>query len=136
MKKEKAVGLYAGFCTSYETKCLPFIHALRHRKALSFYPPARAGRPLLWRRYTRTFNFQNARPGCRHPAGGLLPRLLTLTVLADGGSFLLHALTLADYFPLRSGMPCVARTFLSRPKPAAASRPTALMSQKYFFFSS
>ena len=70
------------------------------------------------------------------PSGRWALTPFTLTVLADGGSFLLHALTLADYFPLRSGMPCVARTFLSRPKPAAASRPTALMSQKYFFFSS
>jgi len=31
----------------------------------------------------------------------------------SGGSFLLHLLTLADLFLLGSGMPCVARTFLS-----------------------
>jgi hypothetical protein len=29
-----------------------------------------------------------------------------------GGCFLLHDLTLADYFPLRSGVPYIARTFL------------------------
>lgn len=29
-----------------------------------------------------------------------------------GGCFLLHDLTLTDYFPLRSGVPCIARTFL------------------------
>ena len=33
--------------------------------------------------------------------------------LEGGGYFLLHLLTLADHFPLGSGMPCVARTFLS-----------------------
>ena len=30
----------------------------------------------------------------------------------QGGCFLLHDLTLTDYFPLRSGAPCAARTFL------------------------
>lgn len=33
--------------------------------------------------------------------------------LEGGGYFLLHLLTLADHFLLGSGMPCVARTFLS-----------------------
>lgn len=34
------------------------------------------------------------------------------TDVAEGGCFLLYCLALADYFPLRSGLPCVARTFL------------------------
>ena len=51
---------------------------------------------------------------CRHKTGGLLPRLLTLTVLPkeEGGCFLLRYSTLADSFLLGSGMLCVARTFL------------------------
>jgi len=48
-----------------------------------------------------------------------------------GGYFLLHDLTLTDYFPLRSGVPYVARTFLppfyKRP---ATDCPTAFMRQK------
>ena len=30
-----------------------------------------------------------------------------------GGCFLLHVQALADFYPLGSGVPCVARTFLS-----------------------
>ena len=50
-----------------------------------------------------------------------------------GGYFLLHVLALADFYLLGSGVPCVARTFLSlfsegdRP---AASRPTAFLAAK------
>ncbi|OAV75119.1 hypothetical protein Barb7_01308 [Bacteroidales bacterium Barb7] len=43
--------------------------------------------------------------------GELLPRLFTLTEIS-GGYFLLRCSTLADSFPLRSAMLCVARTFL------------------------
>lgn len=48
------------------------------------------------------------------PVGELLPRLLTLTfaVKSQGGCFLLRYVTLADIFPLGSGLPYVARTFL------------------------
>ena len=64
-----------------------------------------------------------------YPTFSPLP-VLTIKCLniKTGGSFLLHLLTLADLFPLGSGMPCVARTFLSsapspkRPPGAAASR--------------
>ena len=52
---------------------------------------------------------------CHHATGGLLHHLLTLTVIPlkkDGGYFLLHYFTLTDNFPLRSGLPYVARTFL------------------------
>ena len=50
-----------------------------------------------------------------------------------GGYFLLHVQALADFYLLGSGVPCVARTFLSlfsegdRP---AASRPTAFWGAK------
>lgn len=76
-------------------------------------------------------------PKRRRSAGRLLPHLLTLTgrlacfsslpknkggrrlniatsaAQNAGGYFLLHEFALADNFPLRSGLPCVARTFLS-----------------------
>ena len=51
-----------------------------------------------------------------------------------GGYFLLHVQALADFYLLGSGVPCVARTFLSlfsegdRP---AASRPTVFWPQSY-----
>ena len=34
------------------------------------------------------------------------------SMAAIGGYFLLHYFALTDNFPLRSGMPCAARTFL------------------------
>ena len=45
-----------------------------------------------------------------YPRGGLLPRLLTLTLA--GGYFLLRYSAFADSFLLGSGMLCAARTFL------------------------
>ena len=54
----------------------PYVTAWLYRSTL------RLGRATLSfvRRFTRTFNFQNARLGCHHPTGGLLPHLLTLTL--------------------------------------------------------
>ena len=45
--------------------------------------------------------------------GELLPHLVTLTGPEAGGHFLLRYSTLADGFPLRSMVLCVARTFLT-----------------------
>ncbi len=62
---------------------------------------------------------------CRHGPGRLLPHLLTLAGSPSacfGGCFLLHGPTLASPFPLGSGMPCVARTFLPPPRRPAADR--------------
>lgn len=49
-----------------------------------------------------------------HPVGGYSIYIIYIrgTDVAEGGCFLLYCLALADYFPLRSGLPCVARTFL------------------------
>ena len=46
--------------------------------------------------------------------GGLLPRLFTLTEIANnsGGYFLLHYYSLTEIFPLGRTVLCVARTFL------------------------
>ena len=56
----------------------------------------------------------------RYPCGGLLPRLLTLTLA--GGYFLLRYYTLTDIKPLTCVVLCVARTFLPHPKVAAIER--------------
>ena len=55
-----------------------------------------------------------------YPRGGLLPRLLTLTLA--GGYFLLRYYTLTDIKPLTCAVLCVARTFLPHPKVAAIER--------------
>lgn len=68
-------------------------------------PSGSDGPPFNIRRYTRTFNLRNARHGRHRPPGELLPHLLTLTSVSGSGCFLLHGLTLAGYFPLRSGVP-------------------------------
>ena len=63
-------------------------------------------------RYTWTFIIRGAQPECHHSAGSLLHYLLTLTHYRMGGNFLLHYFALTNNFPLRSGLSCVARTFL------------------------
>jgi len=103
--------------------CLSFISSVCRHTALAVYPPTWSEQ-LSLRRFTWPYNSQDARPLCRHKAGGLLPRLLTLTAgtqRRSGGSFLLRYSTLADSFLLGSGMLCVARTFL--PHRNASDRP-------------
>ena len=70
----------------------------------------RLGRAALERRYTRTCSLQDARLVHRCTTGGLLPRLLTLTLA--GGYFLLRYSALTNSFLLGSGVLCAARTFL------------------------
>ena len=55
-----------------------------------------------------------------YPCGGLLPRLLTLTLA--GGYFLLRYYTLTNIKPLTCAVLYVARTFLPHPKVAAIER--------------
>ena len=87
--------------------------------SLSFHPPARTGRPLFFFAGLHELSTSGVHSTtCHHGPGGLLPRLLTLAGKPCGclgGCSLLHGLTLASLFPLGSGMPCVARTFLSPP---------------------
>ncbi len=74
-------------------------------------------------------------PTCRHAAGGLLHRLLTLTdhlphlpLDEEGavcGSFLLSLPAVANSFPLGSGVSYAARTFLSSIAQPATDRDTA-----------
>lgn len=97
-------------------------------------PSGLSGQLFLWRRYTRTFNFRNAQPEMSPSGWWALTPPSHPYLVRQGGCFLLHDLTLADYFPLRSGMPCVARTFLSRMKTAAASRSAAFLCKSTIFF--
>ena len=63
----------------------------------------------------------------------LVSSYLTFSPLPCGGCFLLHVQALADFYLLGSGVPCVARTFLSPPPEGiqpAASRPTAFVGAK------
>ena len=55
-----------------------------------------------------------------YACGGLLPRLLTLTL--TGGYFLLRYYTLTDIKPLTCAVLYVARTFLPHPEVAAMER--------------
>ena len=79
--------------------------------ALSFYPLARAGRP------GNASIHELSAPGVHstHVTTRLVSSYLTFSPLPDtsGGCFLLHRLSLTTFFPLGSGMPYAARTFLS-----------------------
>lgn len=122
----------------------PFIYGGRHHPPLSSYPPAcaangtRTGRPLtpvyadfhLPRCTARTvtsrpvsscLTFSPLPPIRLYTLPGQWPALPALPAPCGGGYFLLHCSALADSFPLRSGMPCAARTFLLRHTPAAAA---------------
>ncbi len=70
-----------------------------------------------------------------HVAMRLVSSYLAFSPLPPGGGgcFLLHVQALANFYPLGSGVPCVARTFLSPPPEGirpAASRPTAFVGAK------
>ena len=64
-----------------------------------------------------------------YPRGGLLPRLLTLTLA--GGYFLLRYYTLTHIKPLTCTVLSVARTFLPHPKVAAMERTSAAKIQQF-----
>ena len=71
-----------------------------------------------------------------YPRGGLLPRLLTLTLA--GGYFLLRYSALTNSFLLGSGVLCAARTFLLCLAATATDRLTVCLcitgaKLKYFF---
>ena len=102
---------------------MPFIYEQRHRCPLSFYPPAWTGRPL----FVFAGLHELSTPGVHSiditaDLVGSYPTFSPLPHIKQGGSFLLHQLTLADLFPLGSGMPCVARTFLSSSPPSCKDR--------------
>ena len=76
-------------------------------------------------RYTRSCNPRDVLPGdIAAPAVGSYPAFSPLPAGKSlvGGSFLLRSYTLTDIKSLACAALCVARTFLSRPRPAATER--------------
>ena len=100
--------------------CLSFIYEQCRHCPLSFYPPAWTGRPLSLltcakQSFAGLHELSTLGVHSIDITADLVSSCLTFSPLPleGGGYFLLHLLTLADHFPLGSGMPCVARTFLS-----------------------
>lgn len=131
MKKENRWSVSRVLSSAHIMDRLPVIYPLHMSPHGSIVLPSSSSEQpsLCGRWYTRTFNFRNAQHGCHHPSGGLLPHLLTLTIACNGGYFLLHDLTLASYFPLRSGMLYVARTFLLQPFTSCQRQADLLLSK-------
>ena len=87
--------------------------------------PPDIGRATLDCRYTRSCNPRDVLPGdIAAPAVGSYPAFSPLPAEKSlvGGSFLLRSYTLTDIKSLACAALCVARTFLSRPRPAATER--------------
>ena len=93
--------------------------------AVSSNLPPGIGRATLNCRYTRSCNPRDVLPGdIAAPAVGSYPAFSPLPAGKSlvGGSFLLRSYTLTDIKSLACAALCVARTFLSRPRPAATER--------------
>ena len=116
---------FRGICykpSSVTNKRWPLVIYLRRQSlAASSNLPPDIGRATLNCRYTWSCNPRDVltEEYC-YPRGGLLPRLLTLTLA--GGYFLLRYYTLTSIKPLTCVVLYVARTFLPHPKVAATRR--------------
>ena len=116
--------LYAGFCFRGEPRT-SVIYLGRQSPAVSSNLPPGIGRATLNCRYTRSCNPRDVLPGdIAAPAVGFYPAFSPLPAGKSlvGGSFLLRSYTLTDIKSLACAALCVARTFLSRPRPAATER--------------
>ena len=103
----------------------PVIYLRRRSPAASSNLPPDIGRATLNCRYTRSCNPRDVLPGdIAAPAVGSYPAFSPLPAGKSlvGGSFLLRSYTLTDIKSLACAALCVARTFLSRPRPAATER--------------
>ena len=113
------------FCICYKPSSVPlarplsFIYDCGHPQPPATYPPTLDEQPLIVGIHGLATHEAHSRVYC-YPRGGLLPRLLTLTLA--GGYFLLRYYTLTDIKPLTCVVLCVARTFLPHPKVAAIER--------------
>ena len=113
------------FCIRYKPSSVPlsrplsFIYDCGHPQPLATYPPTLDEQPLIVGIRGLATHETHSRVYC-YPRGGLLPRLLTLTLA--GGYFLLRYYTLTNIKPLTCVVLCVARTFLPHPKVAAIER--------------
>ena len=105
----------------YPTEIGPpsFIYDDNHLPPLATYPPTLDEQPLI----VGIHGLATHETYCRvyhYPRGGLLPRLLTLTLA--GGRSLLRYYILSDIKPLTCVVLCVARTFLPHLAVAAMER--------------
>ena len=113
------------FCTRYKPSSVPpkrpisFIYDCGHPQPPATYPPTLDEQPLIVGIHGLATHETHSRVYC-YPRGGLLPRLLTLTLA--GGYFLLRYYTLTDIKPLTCVVLCVARTFLPHLAVAAIER--------------
>ena len=113
------------FCICYKPSSVPlagplsFIYNCGHPQPLATYPPTLDEQPLIVGIHGLATHETHSRVYC-YPRGGLLPRLLTLTL--TGGYFLLRYYTLTDIKPLTCVVLSVARTFLPHPAVAAIER--------------
>ena len=104
---------------------VPIIYLGRRSPGASSNLPPGIGRATLNCRYTRSCNPRDVLPGdIAAPAVGSYPAFSPLPAGKSlvGGSFLLRSYTLTDIKSLACAALCVARTFLSRPRPAATER--------------
>lgn len=121
------VSAIAMFVSFISTVCCHTVLSANIRQAA--YPPAKDEQSLQMPVYLALQPMRCAAPYVTIRSGELLPRLFTLTNIADGGCFLSHYSTLANGFPLRNMMLCVARTFLPQHISLRATRhATAIMS--------
>lgn len=105
----------------------PVIYLRRRSPAASSNLPPDIGRATLNCRYTRSCNPSDVRPATSLPPRWALtppfhPYPPGLRKSPAGGRSLLRSYTLTDIKSLACAVLCVARTFLSRPRPAATGR--------------
>ncbi len=125
-KKESSGTVSRVLCPPWSLAAVPWqalaIYLRRRSRAASIVLPSGSdGQPSLI--LTRTDACSRCFAGIRElstsgvhstfVAKRLVGSYPTFSPLPCGGSFLLHLQTLADFYLLGSGVPCVARTFLS-----------------------
>ena len=129
VSKESSRSVSRVLCLPCWGRCLSFIYSGRHRPAPAFYPLTSDEQPSRVSLHELAVSKMHSQE-CHHPAGGLLPHLLTLTPGSLSFDWLRNQCSKVPNFcsavvffcitqPSRtpsilgSGMLCTARTFLS-----------------------
>ena len=107
-----------------------FIYDDNHLPPLATYPPTLDEQPLIVGIHGLATHETHSRVYC-YPRGGLLPRLLTLTL--TGGHSLLRYYALTNIKPLTCAVLYVARTFLPHLAVAAMERVCAAKIQNIIY---